>query len=171
MKFSIGDRVVYTGIEDNRYLAQGTTGVIVVASREDERNGSYSLVRWNGFDQGHGDGSAEWYVHDADLVLDGDAPQGKPVDVYITALDNLIEAEIADEKTKTPKNLTKGSLTVLSHLQARGSITPAEAFATYGTLRLAARIFELREHGHQIEMTMRTDQAGHKYGRYTLTSI
>ena len=40
---------------------------------------------------------------------------------------------------------------VLRHLRERGSITPLEAYAEYGIMRLGARIWELRQRGYRIE--------------------
>ena len=39
---------------------------------------------------------------------------------------------------------------VLRHLRDYGSITAIEAFSEYGILRLAARISDLKERGHNI---------------------
>ena len=39
---------------------------------------------------------------------------------------------------------------VLRHLRDHGSITAVEAFSEYGILRLAARISDLKERGHNI---------------------
>lgn len=38
---------------------------------------------------------------------------------------------------------------ILNHLK-RAPITPLEAYQKYGCLRLGARIFELRQQGHEI---------------------
>ena len=43
--------------------------------------------------------------------------------------------------------------TVMSHLRRWGSITPAEAYTDLGIYRLGARIFDLRERGHEIQNT------------------
>lgn len=49
----------------------------------------------------------------------------------------------------------------------RGPITPMEAQAAYGVMRLAARIADLRESGHTI--VTEAMQAGRKrYARYRL---
>lgn len=55
---------------------------------------------------------------------------------------------------------------ILSHLQKR-SITPLDAFTLYGCMRLAARIQELKELGHNIVTTMEKKN-GKKFARYTL---
>ena len=54
------------------------------------------------------------------------------------------------------------------HLQKRGSISPLEAFSTYGTMRLAAQIFDLRESGLNIESVSKQDEEGQEYTRYYL---
>lgn len=40
--------------------------------------------------------------------------------------------------------------TILTHLQAFGRITSLEAIKKYGITRLSARIYDLREAGHNI---------------------
>ena len=60
--------------------------------------------------------------------------------------------------------------TILLHIEKRGSISPLEALITYGCQRLAARIHELRAAGVQINTTMKRDETGHAYARYTLAS-
>jgi len=57
---------------------------------------------------------------------------------------------------------------VLSHLERRGSISPMEAIITYGITRLAARVFELREIGITVLTTLKRDENGKPYARYTL---
>jgi len=57
---------------------------------------------------------------------------------------------------------------ILNHLTHKGSITPAEALVTYGCMRLAARIGDLKNHGHKIETEIKTDQLGGRYARYWL---
>lgn len=55
---------------------------------------------------------------------------------------------------------------ILSHLQKR-SITPLDAFTLYGCMRLAARIRDLKELGHNIATTIEKKN-GKKFARYTL---
>ena len=43
---------------------------------------------------------------------------------------------------------------IFSHLKHYGSITPQLALREYGCFRLAARVQELREAGHQVETVM-----------------
>jgi hypothetical protein len=43
---------------------------------------------------------------------------------------------------------------ILNHLLRRGSITPLEALAHHGCMRLAARVHDLRNRGHAIRMEM-----------------
>jgi len=56
----------------------------------------------------------------------------------------------------------------LLHLRKRNSISPLEAFSTYGTMRLAAQIHDLREAGVDIEAVAKTAEDGQKYTRYYL---
>ena len=58
------------------------------------------------------------------------------------------------------------SADILSHLQRR-SITPLEALALYGCMRLAPRIQELKLQGHEIVTTIER-RNGKKFARYTL---
>lgn len=58
--------------------------------------------------------------------------------------------------------------TILAALK-KGPITPFEAMAAYGIMRLAARVAELREGGHTINTE--TVHAGNKhYARYRLVA-
>ena len=53
------------------------------------------------------------------------------------------------------------------HLRSGRSLSPVEAFALYGTMRLAARVYELRE-AIPILAAMRVDPNGRTYARYVL---
>lgn len=61
---------------------------------------------------------------------------------------------------------------VLRHLQDYGSITPVEAMAEYGIMRLGARIWDLKRQGHVIFTARETgvNRYGEKtaYARYRL---
>ena len=57
---------------------------------------------------------------------------------------------------------------VLRHLKDEGSITQREAARRYEIYRLAARIYDLRRQGHQIEKEMETSENGKSYARYYL---
>lgn len=46
---------------------------------------------------------------------------------------------------------------IFDHLKRHGSITPMQALRDYGCFRLASRVLELREAGHQIETVIRTE--------------
>ncbi len=52
---------------------------------------------------------------------------------------------------------------ILEHLKRHGSITPWEAIAEYGCLRLGARIAELKEEGYDIRKSM--EKAVNRYGK------
>ena len=57
---------------------------------------------------------------------------------------------------------------ILRHLRQEGSITQREAARRYEIYRLAARIYDLRRQGHQIEKEMETSDTGKSYARYYL---
>ena len=61
---------------------------------------------------------------------------------------------------------------ILRHLQDYGSITPVEAMAEYGIMRLGARIWDLKKQGHVISTERETgkNRYGEKtaYARYRL---
>ncbi len=57
--------------------------------------------------------------------------------------------------------------TILAHLQKGGSITPIDALRDYGCFRLAARIKELRDEGHPVEMDWETD-GEKRWARYSM---
>jgi hypothetical protein len=59
---------------------------------------------------------------------------------------------------------------VLDHL-TRGPITPIDALRLYGCFRLAARIYDLRQLGHDI-ITLRVLNAeGNSYAEYHLIKL
>ena len=73
-------------------------------------------------------------------------------------------------RTYDPRNhcLTQNDL-VLSHLKRRGHITQGDALK-FGYSRLASRIFELREKGHDIKsetMTVKTMSGEARIAKYT----
>ena len=55
---------------------------------------------------------------------------------------------------------------ILQYMQEK-PITPLEAFRKFGSLRLGARIFELRKDGHAIE-TEYVREKGKTFARYHL---
>ena len=56
---------------------------------------------------------------------------------------------------------------VLAHLRAGNTITPLEALRLFGSLRLGAIIFNLREEGHDIKTTM-VEGVNNRYASYHL---
>jgi len=62
---------------------------------------------------------------------------------------------------------------VLRHLQEVGALTPVQAFFDYSIMRLATRIFELKEDGYDIETIMLKSQNKFgepvRYAQYKLT--
>jgi len=67
-------------------------------------------------------------------------------------------------KTKKESKAKK----VLKHLQKYGSITPKQAYRLYYLMRLAPRIGEWIEQGHNIEMVMQY-RNGEKWAKYYYT--
>ena len=53
---------------------------------------------------------------------------------------------------------------VLTHLQVHGSITPLEALEKYGSFRLGALIFNLRQAGYDIKTNIVPKKG---YAKYT----
>ena len=56
-------------------------------------------------------------------------------------------------------------LKVLNYLNKHGSITPMEALNSFGCMRLASRINELRCEGHAIETRM-LSKGGKRWAQY-----
>jgi len=67
-------------------------------------------------------------------------------------------------------NTDTQSALILRHLSQGWSLTPLEALREYECFRLAARVFDLREAGHDIHMALTTNTAGKRVGVYTLIS-
>lgn len=63
-------------------------------------------------------------------------------------------------------------LRILEYIQSHGSITAAEAAESFGCLRLAARIADLKDEGHVIgkRMELGANRFGEptRYARYSL---
>lgn len=59
------------------------------------------------------------------------------------------------------------SANIFCWLKDGNTITPAEAYAKFGTLALHSRIAELRERGHKINTEM-IDVNGKTVGRYSM---
>jgi hypothetical protein len=56
---------------------------------------------------------------------------------------------------------------ILSALKSGRSLTPADALRDYGCFRLAARIYDLRNAGHDIATTWERDE-NKRWARYVL---
>ena len=59
---------------------------------------------------------------------------------------------------------------ILTHLESGRSISPLTALGLYGCYRLASRINDLRNDGHNIETMIQTDGTGRNYAQYKLVS-
>lgn len=56
---------------------------------------------------------------------------------------------------------------ILAYMKAGNSITPIEALAEFGCFRLGARIWDLRDDGHNIHREMELDErTGKRFARY-----
>ena len=69
------------------------------------------------------------------------------------------------------KQTTTQSAKVLYHLQNYGSLTAIEALELFACFRLAARINDLKEAGHDIQMEMKKLNNGKKIAVYSLPKI
>ena len=66
---------------------------------------------------------------------------------------------------------TSQSAKVLYHLENYGSLTAIEALELFDCFRLAARINDLKEAGHDIQMEMKKMKNGKKIAVYSLPKI
>ena len=57
---------------------------------------------------------------------------------------------------------------ILKDLKQGKTITPLDALPKYGCFRLAARIYDLRSEGHDIQSEMVHDESGKQYAKYFL---
>jgi hypothetical protein len=68
------------------------------------------------------------------------------------------------------RNTDVQNVLVLDHLK-KAPITPIDALHLYGCFRLAARIYELREDGHQIHTNRVLNSDGNPYAEYVLLKL
>jgi hypothetical protein len=59
---------------------------------------------------------------------------------------------------------------LLNHLMTGRSISPLEALGLYGVFRLAARVFELKDMGVNIQKNTKVDINGKQYAEYFVNS-
>lgn len=64
-------------------------------------------------------------------------------------------------------NTESQSAEILRHLQSGRSISPLEALRKFGSLRLGARIWDLKQAGHDIQRQWETD-GQKRWARYSL---
>lgn len=57
---------------------------------------------------------------------------------------------------------------ILKHLQQGNTLTPLEALRLFGCLRLGARIWDLRQKGHNVEMKVVEVASGKHVAEYRL---
>ena len=60
---------------------------------------------------------------------------------------------------------------ILEYLQAGNTLTPAEAYARFGTLAMHSRAAELRERGYAVECELVETPSGKHVGRYSLLKV
>lgn len=60
--------------------------------------------------------------------------------------------------------------TLLNHMMTGRSISPLEALGLYGVFRLAARMFELKAMGVDIQKNTKVDINGKQYAEYFVNS-
>jgi len=60
------------------------------------------------------------------------------------------------------------SVQVLNHMKQHGSITSLQALKLYGCFRLAARVYELRGKGHNVQTQKWKTRSGKWVARYWL---
>ena len=58
--------------------------------------------------------------------------------------------------------------TLLNHMMTGRSISPLEALGLYGVFRLAARMFELKGMGVDIQKVTKVDINGKQYAEYSI---
>ena len=58
---------------------------------------------------------------------------------------------------------------ILKHLRTKGLLTPIDALNEYGVFRLAARIKDLREQGHNV-VTIRRQNGEKCYAEYIVAT-
>ena len=58
--------------------------------------------------------------------------------------------------------------TLLNHMITGRSISPLEALGLYGVFRLAARVFELKGMGVDIQKVTKVDINGKQYAEYSI---
>lgn len=67
-------------------------------------------------------------------------------------------------------SLSPQQKTILGHLSKGKSISNMEALVVYNISRLSDVVLKLRRKGYSVVTDVRTDNAGHKYSRYTLAA-
>ena len=60
---------------------------------------------------------------------------------------------------------------LLAYLQGGGNITAYEALNMWGTMRLAARVHDLRCEGHDVEMEYIESASGARFANYYLKGV
>lgn len=61
--------------------------------------------------------------------------------------------------------------TILKHLKRNRTLSPLEALKRFGVMRLAARIYELRNDGHLIGTRLKQTDDGVRFAEYYLALL
>jgi len=107
-----------------------------------------------------------------DVRIDGiKYPQYVPIeDLTLVKVDPV---EAVRKATPKVRSFQPGSQCdrIVKYLLAGNSITPIKARQLFGAERLAARILEIRQAGHKVVATIKTDLNGKVYGEYSLRNV
>lgn len=87
---------------------------------------------------------------------------------WATKGENLKPTKAPRPTLATELSLKPFTKTILLHLRQRGSISPLEALAAYGSPRIAPQVHDLRRAGYMVETRLNKDAMGHRYTRYVL---
>lgn len=110
------------------------------------------------------------YMLKFDTNLTNDSHHQITSDRWFAQADEIFPVKTTKPTLADTLQLKPSTRTILSHLEKRGTISPMEALTSYGNMRLAAAIHDLRKVGYDINTTMKHDEGGHSYARYSLAA-
>lgn len=80
----------------------------------------------------------------------------------------MMKQKVASLFLQKMTRTTSQSAMILNFLESGGSLTPIEALQKFSCFRLAARINDLREAGHEIQTEILKDDNGKSYASYSI---
>lgn len=83
-----------------------------------------------------------------------------------TVILSLLTFLTMNDNPNQTESASQGAV-ILKHLQEVGPIRPLEALRRYGCMRLGARIWELKEAGHDIRRELVLTEGGVRVAEYT----